>query len=118
MPFHDRYACYTFLERLGVRFRIDGDVVDDARVRASAPGALLRAAFPRGGGPDRVTLTPSFDRRGLQPFHDFSAGPDWWNEQARRFCGLFSIGRPAFTAMAWILIPSVLLCHSTSRSTG
>ena len=22
---------------------------------------------------------PLFDRRGIQPFHDFPEGPDWWN---------------------------------------
>ena len=60
------HGCYTLLEALGVRFRVDGDVVDDARVRAFAtPGALLAGAFPRGAR--ATTLTPSFDRRGLQP---------------------------------------------------
>jgi hypothetical protein len=24
---------------------------------------------------------PRFALRGLQPFHDFSVGPDWWNPQ-------------------------------------
>lgn len=24
---------------------------------------------------------PVFSVRGLQPFHDFAEGPDWWNEQ-------------------------------------
>ena len=24
--------------------------------------------------------TPTFDKRGLQPFHDFASGPDWWSE--------------------------------------
>ena len=25
------------------------------------------------------TRKPLFDRRGIQPFHDFPEGPDWWN---------------------------------------
>ena len=25
--------------------------------------------------------TPAFGTRGLQPFHDFASGPDWWNYQ-------------------------------------
>jgi hypothetical protein len=25
---------------------------------------------------------PLFDRRGIQPFHDFPEGPDWWNVDA------------------------------------
>ena len=25
------------------------------------------------------TGKPLFDRRGIQPFHDFPEGPDWWN---------------------------------------
>ena len=25
---------------------------------------------------------PLFDRRGIQPFHDFPEGPDWWNLDA------------------------------------
>ena len=25
---------------------------------------------------------PLFDRRGIQPFHDFPEGPDWWGAEA------------------------------------
>ena len=28
------------------------------------------------------TCKPLFDRRGIQPFHDFPEGPDWWNDDA------------------------------------
>lgn len=72
------YAVYTAFEQLGVRFRIDSDVVPDRLRRASTASALLvqlSAKAPVG------PVTPSFDTRGLQPFADFSAGPDWWNEQ-------------------------------------
>ena len=77
-PTASLYSAYTLLEQLGVRFRIWGDVVPGALHRASTAAALLRkAAAAAPVGP----LTPSFDTRGLQPFADFSAGPDWWNEQ-------------------------------------
>ena len=53
-------------------------MIPGALHRASTAAALLRkAAAAAPVGP----LTPSFDTRGLQPFADFSAGPDWWNEQ-------------------------------------
>jgi len=60
------YAAYRFAEHLGVRFYLDGDVVPDAKV----PFAL----------PDLdETGRPLFDTRGIQPFHDFPEGPDWWD---------------------------------------
>lgn len=72
------YAVYTALEQLGVRFRIHGDVVPAHLKRASTVDTLLRQLSAKAPvGP----VTPSFDTRGLQPFADFSAGPDWWNEQ-------------------------------------
>ena len=71
------YAAYTMLEQLGLRFRLHGDVIPDRLRRASSAAALLRQLVGTKVGP----LTPSFDTRGLQPFADFSAGPDWWNEQ-------------------------------------
>jgi hypothetical protein len=60
------YAAYSLAERLGVRFYLHGDVVPDARV----PWAI----------PDLdETGKPLFATRGLQPFHDFPEGPDWWD---------------------------------------
>lgn len=61
------YGAYRFAEKLGVRFGLDEDVVPDAPL----------AAWP---APDE-TGKPRFALRGLQPFHDFSVGPDWWNPQ-------------------------------------
>ena len=60
------YAAYRLAEHLGVRFYLDGDVLPDDRV----PLVL--------SGLDEVGR-PLFDRRGIQPFHDFPEGPDWWN---------------------------------------
>ncbi len=60
------YGVYRFAEKLGVRFYLHGEVVPDR------PGALPRESFEERG-------RPLFDVRGLQPFHDFAEGPDWWN---------------------------------------
>lgn len=60
------YGAYRLAEILGVRFYLDGDVIPDERI------AL---AFP----PLNETARPLFALRGIQPFHDFPEGPDWWN---------------------------------------
>jgi len=60
------YAAYRLAEHLGVRFYLHGDVVPEERV-------ALRI-------PDMDELCkPLFETRGIQPFHDFPEGPDWWN---------------------------------------
>ncbi|MGB2755551.1 MAG: malectin domain-containing carbohydrate-binding protein [Phycisphaerae bacterium] len=60
------YAAYRFAEHLGVRFYLEGDVVPDAKI----PFTL----------PDLSEIgKPLFETRGIQPFHDFPEGPDWWN---------------------------------------
>ena len=59
------YGVYRFAERMGVRFYLHGDVVPDARI------PLAFAPFSDEG-------RPLFAVRGLQPFHDFAEGPDWW----------------------------------------
>ena len=60
------YGAYRFAEKLGVRFGIDEDILPDE---------------PLGGDLPEMNETgrPRFPLRGLQPFHDFSVGPDWWN---------------------------------------
>ena len=60
------YGAYRFAEKLGVRFGLDEDV---------APEELLTGNLPE----IDETGKPRFALRGLQPFHDFSVGPDWWN---------------------------------------
>jgi hypothetical protein len=59
------YAAYRFAELLGVRFYLHGDVVPDDRGRFTLPSVNERGA-------------PRFALRGIQPFHDFAEGPDWW----------------------------------------
>jgi hypothetical protein len=61
------YAAYAFAERLGVRFYLEGDVIPDDKIVFRMPEL------------DEIGR-PLFTRRGIQPFHDFAEGPDWWNE--------------------------------------
>lgn len=61
------YGAYRFAEKLGVRFYLHGDVVPDVRIDAAVP------QFEETG-------RPLFSIRGIQPFHDFPEGPDWWNQ--------------------------------------
>ena len=50
----------------------------------AADGVLVRLHHHVAGGgfhlPEQIdrTWTPRFDVRGIQPFHDFPMGPDWW----------------------------------------
>ncbi len=60
------YAAYRLAEHFGVRFYLHGDVIPDARIPFSIPLLNERS-------------TPLFALRGIQPFHDFPEGPDWWN---------------------------------------
>ena len=60
------YGAYRFAEKLGVRFGLDEDVLPDERLSGDLPDA-------------NETAKPRFALRGLQPFHDFPVGPDWWN---------------------------------------
>ena len=63
------YAAYQFAEQLGVRFYLHGDVVPDQRI----PFALTDL---------HQEGKPLFRTRGIQPFHDFPEGPDWWDAEA------------------------------------
>ena len=56
------YAAYTFAEQLGARFMLHGDVLPAVNATFRLPTNLS------------LSLTPAFALRGLQPFHDFSAG--------------------------------------------
>lgn len=59
------YAAYRFAEHLGVRFYLEGDVVPEGKTELKLTGINERRA-------------PLFELRGIQPFHDFPEGPDWW----------------------------------------
>ncbi|MHB1033187.1 MAG: malectin domain-containing carbohydrate-binding protein [Pirellulales bacterium] len=60
------YGAYRLAERLGVRFYMEGDVIPDAKIPFALPEM------------DEIHK-PLFSIRGIQPFHDFPEGPDWWN---------------------------------------
>ncbi|MGC8541911.1 MAG: alpha-glucuronidase family glycosyl hydrolase [Phycisphaerae bacterium] len=60
------YGAYRFIETLGVRFYLHGDVLPDEKI--TWPVADVSE-----------TGRPLFSLRGIQPFHDFPEGPDWWN---------------------------------------
>jgi hypothetical protein len=59
------YGAYQLAEKLGVRFFLEGDVVPDGTVPD------IRLDLDESGH-------PLFAVRGIQPFHDFPEGPDWW----------------------------------------
>ena len=73
---HLLYAVWSFAEMPGVRFELHGDIIPDPTIElpyaryAHAPLPIENAL---------VTKTPVFAYRGLQPFHDFPEGPDWWD---------------------------------------
>jgi hypothetical protein len=60
------YGAYRFAEHLGIGFELNGDVVPDDRIPFVLPTL-------------DETSAPLFKLRGIQPFHDFPEGPDWWN---------------------------------------
>lgn len=60
------YGAYEFARQLGIRFYLHGDVIPDGKVALTFPDLDIRQK-------------PLFAIRGIQPFHDFPEGPDWWN---------------------------------------
>ena len=59
-------AAYRLAEHLGVRFYLHGDVLPDKHIPLEMPNL-------------NETRKPLFALRGIQPFHDFPEGPDWWS---------------------------------------
>ena len=59
------YGAYEFAETIGIRFYLHGDVVPDEKAKFVFP-ELSKCG------------KPLFETRGIQPFHDFPEGPDWW----------------------------------------
>jgi hypothetical protein len=60
------YGAYKFIEAMGVRFYLDGDVIPDEKLDFTNIKVNEKGK-------------PLFELRGIQPFHDFPEGPDWWN---------------------------------------
>lgn len=65
------YGAYRLAEHFGVRFYLHGDVVPDDPERFAVPQI-------------REDGRPLFAVRGIQPFHDFAEGPDWWDADGYR----------------------------------
>ena len=100
------YGAYRFAEILGVRFYMHGDVIPDERIKFEIPIVNEQAK-------------PLFELRGIQPFHDFPEGPDWWNtdqykailsqlpKMGMNFFGLHTYpeDRPAAEPTVWIGLP-------------
>ena len=70
------YGAYTAAEQLGVRFELTGDILPDPTQQGGLPLAGV-AELPLA----HTDASPAFDYRGLQPFHDFPEGPDWWDTE-------------------------------------
>jgi len=60
------YGVYRLVEGLGVRFYLHGEVVPEGRIPTRLPAINEEGR-------------PLFSVRGVQPFHDFAEGPDWWD---------------------------------------
>jgi len=100
------YGAYRLAEHLGVRFYLHGDVVPDGRIALRAPEVAEIGK-------------PLFALRGIQPFHDFPEGPDWWNlddykaiisqlpKLRMNFIGLHTYpeGHPNAEPTVWIGLP-------------
>ena len=65
-PIGTLYGAYRFVEHIGVRFYLDGDVIPDAKIALALPTLNEQGM-------------PVFALRGILPFHDFPEGPDLWN---------------------------------------
>lgn len=95
------YGAYRFAETLGVRFYLHGDTIPDARIPLAIPDL-------------NETGAPLFALRGIQPFHDFPEGPDWWSVNDYRaiveqlpklrmnFLGLHTYPEPIAEPTVWI----------------
>jgi len=62
------HGAYRLAEYMGMRFYLEGDVAPAERIAPALPTINEKAM-------------PHFETRGIQPFHDFPEGPDWWSEE-------------------------------------
>ncbi len=112
------YGAYRFAERLGVRFSLHGDIIPDDRIPFGLPPDLDEHG------------SPLFETRGIQPFHDFPEGPDWWDaddykailsQLPRLGMNLFALhtypeGGPNAEPAVWIGVPGDVNPDGTVRA--
>ena len=72
------YAVYTLIEQITpTRFAIQGDIVPDRTLPQPTIKELLTPRVLRTA--EGLFHPGTVSVRGLQPFHDFAEGPDWWD---------------------------------------
>ena len=72
------YGVHTLLENYyGCSFGLGGPTIPTARTSRNH----VQQHFPVG---THLQQSPVFTLRGLQPFHDFDSGPDWWSEDEQK----------------------------------
>jgi hypothetical protein len=59
------YGAYRFAEIIGARFYLHGDVIPETKIGFNISEI-------------NEIQKPMFALRGIQPYHDFAEGPDWW----------------------------------------
>ena len=72
------YAAYELAQQLGIVFALHGDILPDA-TKALPLARCASAPLSTCVRMRSIDLSPEFAHRGLQPFHDFTSGPDWWS---------------------------------------
>ena len=111
------YGAYEFLESLGIRFYLHGDTIPDGRTELRLTGL-------------DIVRRPLFEVRGIQPFHDFAVGPDWWDEDDYKlhitqlakmrmnFIGLHTYpdGKPYAEPTVWIGLPEDVAADGTVKA--
>eukprot|EP01052_Picozoa_sp_SAG31_P028355 SAG31_NODE_2729_length_5177_cov_2.657542_5_plen_346_part_00 len=114
------FAVYTFAEReLGAQFLLSGDVFPPHEPTAGEPPRFA---------PQDISMSTSFKVRGIQPFHDFTSGPDWWSKddykaimtqlvkQKLNFIGLHSY--PDQEPLVWLGDPKDLTVNGDVKPAG
>eukprot|EP01084_Bolivina_argentea_P307952 532357_1 len=71
-----KYSIFSLLELIGVRFRIHADTIP-RKTNTSWSDILYQTSKLHKS--NHWFFSPSFSPRGIQPFHAYSEGPDWWN---------------------------------------
>ena len=80
-PSEVKASVYAWISHaLGVRFHLAGDTLPDPTVAKKAALYSSSVLFALPSSTATLESAPMFEHRGLQPFHDFGSGPDWWTE--------------------------------------